>query len=299
MPTKPKTSISKRPTSIGQSRPSRPKVKLWVLWKPPTQLLTFIGIGLMFASVGLLALRYSNAQTPHTQTDSSIIWRDTPDSEVGTSAGTSGADLSLKNWQSMTGLVYGGGNVKVVYDSEKGRAVEFIGAAHKSDNDAYGQNQRAEQIADSVLRKGQTYWIGFDLKVVPGSKVANGRQSVWRLLSQDGDASSSKLWLALNSNQPGLSIETDSSSLRVGDSPENRWTRLTVGVHVADEGSAWYEVWRDGHMAVGRQQVPEGTVSSETAGAMMAAGIYRSMQDWNLSTRMANFEIATEREVVM
>jgi hypothetical protein len=297
MPTKATAPKTGRPA--GGKQPI-PKVKFWVLWEPPSQLIFFIVIMTAFAGVGYLAIHYSSAESIDRQTASGpLLWRDGPDAAIGSlvSPAVKGSDDSLQNWRASPHYVYGGATVKVVPDSTKTKAIEFFGVANGGQNDGQGHHQRAEQVADLNLKKGSTYWFGFDLFVSSGGGVSSGRQAIWQILSQPA-TSPSKLWLALNSNQEGLAIETDGVSLPIGSVPDKAWSRLVMGVHVDDNQDAWIEVWRDGALVAGRQSVPEGVIAAGASSGVMTAGLYRTPQPWDLSLRMANFKIASDRDAV-
>jgi Polysaccharide lyase len=276
------------------------RAKFWVLWEPPAQLLILTVIGAVFASAGLVALRYSNAQSTQNNAEvASVLWQDAPDARIGTLVTSSNADSAkVTHWRSAAGYTYGGASTKVVADSDKAKALEFFGAANSSSATAEGQNQRSQQLAAVGLDKGGTYWFGFDLNIRPGSGVASGRQTVWELLAQP-DKSPSKLWLAYNSNQEGLAIETDSGSYRIGALPDTQWTRIAIGVNVQSDGSAWVEVWRDGQLALDRQTIEEGVIANGASTATMAAGLNRQPQPWDVTIRMANFTIATTKDDVL
>jgi hypothetical protein len=299
MPTKAK---SQQPVSRPiKGKRLKAKAKFWVLWEPAARVLV-VGIAMaIFASAGLTALRYGNAaQSVDDQQpiSGSLLWADEPSSPVGSVITPAGSSQLLQHWRSDARYVYGGSAVKVVQDNTKNKALQFHGAAREGQADAYGNNQRAEQIADISLKKGGTYWFGFDVWVAPGSGVASGRQSIWEILSQP-DKSQSKMWVALNSNQNGLAIETDQASLQLGSVPDEAWSRLVIGAHITDSSDAWLEVWRDGRPIVSRQSVAGGLVGKGASSGLMAAGLYRSPQPWDLTVRMANLKIATTREAVL
>lgn len=286
-------------SSSAKAKRLKAKAKFWVLWEPPARILVVTVAAGIFASAGLVALRASSAQPTTQQTASGLLlWQDEPASPVGSIISASASSQVMQHWRPSTRYIYGGGTVRVVQDGTKNKALEFFGAANMSQPDAFGDNQRAEQIADVSLKKGGTYWFGFDLWVAPGGGVSSGRQSVWEILSQP-DKTPSKLWVGLNSNQDGLAIETNSTSSPVGSIPDKAWSRLVIGAYITDDNDAWMEVWRDGQLVAARQSVPGGLVSDSANAAMMAAGLYRSAQPWDLKVRMANLKIANNRDAVL
>jgi hypothetical protein len=300
MPTKARPPKAGRPAG---GRQTKPKFKLWVLWEPPSQLLMVLIVAALFAGAGIIAIRYSSAQSIDDGSDSGtspLLWQDVPDSEVGSLlSASSNKQKPLQNWRDSSQYIYGGTSVRVVPDSTKGKALEFFAVANRGHSDSYGSsNQRAEQVADVGLKKDSTYWFGFDLFVAPGSGIATGRQSVWQLLPQP-NKSPAKLWLALNSNQEGLAIETDKASMRIGAVPDTQWTRIVIGVHVQSDNTAWIEAWRDGQLALSRQSVEGGVLSGSASSAIASMGLYRSTQPWDLSVRMANLKIGATRDVVL
>lgn len=298
MPAKSKKSkVTARPAG---RKPPQAKAKLWVLWEPPIQILLVTAVIAVFASAGFVAIRFSDAADNKNRqaSDSQLLWQDVPASPVGSLISANGTAAPLHNWRTAGSYVYGGGTIRVVADDTKNKAIEFFGAANMSQADAYGNNQRAEQIADLSLKKGGTYWFGFDIKVAPGGGVASGRQSVWQILPQP-DRSQAKLWLALNSNREGLSVEADRLSLTAGQVPDTSWVRIVLGVHLADDDSAWVEIWRDGQQIAARQPVPGGVLAKNVNSGLMAAGLYRSQQSWDAKVRMANLKIATTRDAAL
>lgn len=299
MPTRSKK--SKTATRQAGGKLPKARAKFWVLWEPPAQILLVTVVVAVFASAGLVALRLSDAAVNDNQQvkNGGLLWQDSPASPIGSTVSpAAGAATPLRNWRVANSYVYGGGAIRVVADNTKGKAIEFFGAAGKSQPDAYGQNQRAEQIADLNVKKGDTYWFGFDLWVAPGGGVASGRQSIWQIIPQP-DKSQAKLWLALNSNQDGLALEADTVSFPVGQVSDRSWNRIAIGVHVADNDDAWVEVWRNGERVVSRQTVPGGVLAENVTSAMMTAGLYRSPQPWDVTVRMANLKIATSKDAVL
>lgn len=291
MPTK-----ARSPKNTGRpagGKQSKPKLKLWVLWEPPAQVLLFVVVAALFAGAGFTAMRFSDAQSNDDATAGSktVLWQDTPDSNIG--------QVPAQHWLTTAAsqYVYGGATVGVVADETKGKVIEFFGQANGSHVDAYGYNQRAEQIADLGIKKGNTYWFGFDLLIPSGSGVTNGRQAIWQILPQP-DKSPAKLWLAVNSNQDGLAIESDKASIRIGSIPTSQWSRVVIGVRVEDDSSAWVEAWRDGQLTSNKRPIEGGVVSSNVGSAAMSVGLYRSPQPWDLSVKMANLRIGTTRDAV-
>lgn len=295
MPTKPKSSKVGRPAG---GKPPKAKVKLWVLWEPPAQILVISVIAAIFAGAGLMAVRFSNANAPDSSmTNGQVLWQDGPDSAVGSLVSpAAGASAPLQNWRTGSEYMYGGATVRVVSDDIKNEAIEFFGIANSSHAGSYGQMQRAEQLADINLKQGSTYWFGFDVLVAEGGGVTSGRQAIWQILPQP-DKSSPRLWLAINSNERGVAIETPTSSVRVGAVPDQSWSRFIIGVHMSDDDDAWFEVWRDGQITISRQKL-RGGVLPVGAGGAMSAGLYRSPEPWDLRVRMADFKIGTTKEAV-
>lgn len=295
MPNKPKSSKVVRPAG---GKP-KAKVKLWVLWEPPAQVLVVTVVAAIFASAGLIALRFGNANAPNQQVGvNELLWQDKPDSAVGSLVSpAAGVGSPLQNWRTANDYVYGGATIRVVEDETKGKAIEYFGVANGGHAGPYGQKQRAEQIADLSLKKESIYWFGFDLLVAGDGGVTSGRQVIWQVLPQP-DKSPAKLWLAVNTNEQGLVLETETSSLRVGALPDKQWSRLVLGVHVDDDNDAWFEVWRDGQLAVPRQQVAGGVLPVGTSTGAMSAGLYRSPEPWDLRVRMANVKIGSTQEAV-
>ena len=301
MHTKSKSAKVSRPVAPTENKPVKAKAKLWVLWEPATQTFVIAIMIAVLASMGVVAMQYSDVAAGNGQAQAStsqLLWQDAPASPVGSSiASGKGSASPMRNWRTANNYIYGGGAIRVVADDTKGEALEFFGAANKSQSDANGQNQRAEQIANFSVKKDSTYWFGFDLWVAPGSGVASGKQSIWQILPQP-DRSQAKLWLALNSNREGLALETDTASLPIGQASDKSWDRIVIGVHVADDEKAWLELWRNGQQVVGRQFMPGGVLAKNADSGLMAAGIYRSEQAWDLKVRMANLKVATTRDVV-
>lgn len=295
MPTKPKPSPTARPAG---GKP-KAKVKLWVLWEPPAQVLVVAFIAAIFAGAGLMAIRFSNANAPNQQADGSgLLWQDGPNASVGNLVSpAAGMSSPLQNWRAADEHVYGGATIRVVEDDTKGKAIEYFGVANGSHAGTHGQKQRAEQVADISLKKGSTYWFGFDMLVAGDGGVTTGRQSIWQILPQP-DKSPAKLWLAVNSNEQGLVLETEESSLRVGPVPVEKWSRLVIGVHMDDDKDAWFEVWRDGQLAITKQTLANGVLPVGTSTGVMSAGLYRSPEPWDLRIRMAQFKIGTSKDAV-
>lgn len=275
----------------------RPRFRFLTLWRPPTALVVASLAGLLFAAGGVMAIRFSNAQTAQLApgaVSEARLWQDVPAANVGTAIS---GDEQLPLWQKTPQHLLGGGRVDIVADNIKGRAIQFSVPARPDQQSASTSPQSAVQVPEFEAKLGQTYWFGFDLSVVTTEPSSNDvNHSLWQL-AHGSEPYFGKLRLTLNTKQQSLALETGTASLPLGTAPNGDWSRLTVGVHVDVGAQAWVEVWRDGQNVVQRLPLPEGSIRQVGEGPInFRTGIYRGGSTQELKVKMANLVIAGSLE---
>ena len=217
-----------------------------------------------------------------------------------------GARPPFAGWLSTPWNVYGGGRVDIVSDPTRGSVLRSYGAPNQG-----GQNQRAEQVpALKEPGRGETIWIGFDLRVNGSLGVSPLWQSVFQFKTNGRQDQTSPVGIQVagrGRNDVFLSNGNGRRLYSLGPVPRNTWTRLVIAIHIETKpGAGWVAAYRDGRLV--RPRVPwtstnaDGTVGSTQypggRGSYLKFGLYRGPAPFPADIRFARIAVGTSPESV-